>query len=83
MNTQKSFLGHDRPLLTVMVQAETPERIMELIDRARPKGADAFGMQLCQLQPQFRTTCQPSSGTTSPDSASSTPRISSGSCSSI
>lgn len=56
MNTQKSFLGHDRPLITVMVQAETPERIMELIDRARPKGADAFGMQLCQLQPQFRTT---------------------------
>ena len=55
MNKKKSFLGHDRPLLTVMVQAETPERIMELIDRARPKGADAFGMQLCGLREEYRT----------------------------
>ena len=42
MNKKKSFLGHDRPLLTVMVQAKTPARIKELIDLARPKGADAF-----------------------------------------
>ena len=55
MNTPKSFLGHERPLLTVMVQAETPERIKELIDLARPKGADAFGMQLCKLREEFRT----------------------------
>ena len=56
MNTQKSFLGHDRPLITAMVQARTPARIRELIDRARLKGADAFGMQFCQLETEFRNT---------------------------
>ena len=55
MNKKKSFLGHDRPLLTVMVQAKTPARIKELIDLARPKGADAFGMQLCGLREEYRT----------------------------
>lgn len=52
---KKSFLNHDRPLLTCMVQAKTPARIMELIDIAAPRGADAFGMQLCRLLPQYRT----------------------------
>ena len=42
-------------LLTVMVQAETPERIVELIDRSTPLGAEAFGMQFCRLQPKYRT----------------------------
>lgn len=54
MNTKKSFLGHPRPLITAMVQAKTPTRIKELIDRARLKGADAYGMQLCRLEPEFR-----------------------------
>ena len=54
MNAEKSFLGHDRPLITSMVQATTPARIKELIDLSRAKGADAFGMQFCRLDPEFR-----------------------------
>ncbi|MBQ3054973.1 MAG: type I 3-dehydroquinate dehydratase [Oscillospiraceae bacterium] len=42
-------------LLTVMVQAETPERIEQLIDNSLPLGAQAFGMQFCRLKPEFRT----------------------------
>ncbi len=42
-------------LVTVMVQAETPERIKQLVDASLPLGAQAFGMQFCQLAPQFRT----------------------------
>lgn len=42
-------------LLTVMVQAETPERIKQLIDLSRPAGAEAFGMQFCRLKPEYKT----------------------------
>jgi 3-dehydroquinate dehydratase len=49
-----SFLGHEKPLYTVMVQADTPERIEELVRLSIPEGADAFGMQICQLQPEYR-----------------------------
>ena len=49
-----SFLGHDKPLYTVMVQADTPDRIEELVRLSIPEGADAFGMQICQLKPEYR-----------------------------
>ena len=51
----RSFLRSDRPLLTCMVQARTPQRIKELIDASLPEGAEAFGMQFCQLEAQYRT----------------------------
>ena len=38
-----------------MVQAHTPERIKELIDLSIPEGAEAFGMQFCKLEEQYRT----------------------------
>lgn len=41
--------------ITVMVQAETPNRIEQLISASLPLGAEAFGMQFCRLQPQYRT----------------------------
>ena len=50
----KTFLTYERPLLTCMVQADNPDRIKELIDLSRPEGAEAFGMQLCRLKPEFR-----------------------------
>ena len=50
----KTFLTYERPLLTCMVQADNPERIKELIDLSRPEGAEAFGMQFCQLKKEYR-----------------------------
>ena len=50
-----TFLSYERPLLTVMVQAETPDRIKELIDASVPAGAEAFGMQLCRMKSEYRT----------------------------
>ena len=52
---KKSFLEHDKPLLTVMVQADNPERIKELIDKSVPEGAEAFGMQFEQMKDEYRT----------------------------
>ena len=37
-----------------MVQAYTPERIKELIDLSLPEGAEAFGMQFCKLETEYR-----------------------------
>lgn len=49
------FFQNTCPTLTVMVQAETPERIKELMDQSIPCGAEAFGIQLEQLNPEYRT----------------------------
>ena len=37
-----------------MVQAHTPDRIKELIDLSIPEGAEAFGMQFCRLDSEYR-----------------------------
>ena len=50
----KTFLTYERPLLTCMVQADNPDRIKELIDLSRPEGAEAFGMQFCQMKKEYR-----------------------------
>ena len=49
-----SFLTYEKPLLTCMVQADNPDRIKELIDLSRPEGAEAFGMQFCQMKEEYR-----------------------------
>lgn len=51
---EKSFFKNDHALLTVMVQAENPERIKELIRKAAAKGAEAFGIQFEQLKNGFK-----------------------------
>lgn len=51
---QKTFLNHDKPLLTTMVQATNPDRVKELIDKALPEGAEAFGMQFCRMDAEYR-----------------------------
>ncbi len=50
-----SFFGSPKPTLTVMVQANSPQRIIELIDKSSPEGAEAFGMQFEQMDPEFKT----------------------------
>lgn len=52
---KKTFLNSEKPIITVMVQADNPDRIKELIDKSLPQGAEAFGMQFCKLKPEFRT----------------------------
>ena len=49
-----TFLKYDRPLLTSMVQASTPERTLELMDKSFPLGAEAFGIQFCQFPAEYR-----------------------------
>lgn len=50
-----TFFGNEKAVLTVMVQAHTPERIKELIDKSIPDGAEAFGMQFEQLEDEYKT----------------------------
>ena len=50
----KEIFCGERAVLTAMVQAKTPERIKELMDRCREDGAEAFGMQFEQLLPEYR-----------------------------
>lgn len=52
---KRTFLGHPRPLLTAMIQAETPEDVMAAVGKALAEGCDAFGLQLCKLKPHYRT----------------------------
>lgn len=49
------FLNYDKATLTVMVQADNPTRIKELMDKAVPAGAEAFGIQFEQMLPEYRT----------------------------
>lgn len=48
------FLKKDRTILVTMIQAHTAERVFELIDQANKLGTDAFGLQLEQLEHQYR-----------------------------
>lgn len=49
-----SFFNNEKALLTVMVQAHTPKRIKELMDKSAPKGAEAYGIQFEQINPEYR-----------------------------
>lgn len=51
---KQSFFENDKALLTVMVQADNPDRIKELIDKSIPDGAEAFGMQFEQMKSEYR-----------------------------
>ena len=52
---KESFFNRDKAVLTVMAQAKTPDRIKELMDKAAPEGAEAFGIQLEQLEDRFKS----------------------------
>ena len=53
---KKTFLKYDKAILTVMVQADTPVRVKELINKSLPLGAEAFGMQFEKMKPEYRNT---------------------------
>ena len=48
-----TFLNQKKPLLTTMIQKRTPGEIIETIKKAIPAGADAFGIQIDQLERQY------------------------------
>ena len=50
-----SFLNVEKPLLTVMVQADNPDRIEYLVNASLTEGAEAFGMQFELMNPEYRT----------------------------
>ena len=50
-----SFFNSNTPLFTVMVQANNPDRIKELMDKASSDGAEAFGIQLEQLKVEYQS----------------------------
>lgn len=52
--TKPTFLGSDKPLVTCMLQAENPTRVLSLMEKARHGGADAYGMQFCKLREEYR-----------------------------
>jgi 3-dehydroquinate dehydratase len=51
---KKTFLTYEKPMLVSMVQAKSPDRIKELIEASIPRGAEAFGMQICKLESEYR-----------------------------
>lgn len=50
-----TFLNHEKPLLVAMVQEETPDAAIAVILNSLQDGAEAFGIQLCILRPEYRT----------------------------
>lgn len=52
---KKSFLDQPKPLLTVMLQCQTPETAIGRIRNANCLGADAYGLQVESLNPEYHT----------------------------
>ena len=50
---KNTFLKYEKPLLTVMLQGRTPELAIERIEKSIPCGAEAFGLQVETLRPEF------------------------------
>ena len=51
---KKTFLNHSNPMLTVMLQCNTPETAIGRIRNANCLGADAYGLQVETLMPEFQ-----------------------------
>lgn len=52
---KKSFLDQPKPLLTVMLQCQTPETAIGRIRNANCLGAEAYGLQVECLNPEYHT----------------------------
>lgn len=50
---KKTFLNHENPLLTVMLQCKNPDVATARIEKALAGGADAFGLQIESLLPEY------------------------------
>lgn len=56
METAKpSFLNRDHAPLTAMIQEPDPESCISLIRASAADGAEAFGIQLCELKQEYKT----------------------------
>jgi 3-dehydroquinate dehydratase type I len=51
----KSFLNREIPMLTVMLQCETPQVAIGRVRNANFLGADAYGLQIESLKPEYHT----------------------------
>lgn len=56
VDMKNNIFDQDNPLFTVMVQADNPDRIKELIDKSLPMGAEAFGIMLEQLKRCYKSS---------------------------
>ena len=52
--SMKTFLNNEKPLRTVMLQCENPETAMGRIIKANVLGADAYGLQVECLKPEYQ-----------------------------
>ena len=52
---RSSFLNQEKSILTVMLQCETPEIAIGRIRNANAQGAEAFGLQVESLKPEYQT----------------------------
>ena len=50
---KENFLIENKPTVTMMIQARTPERVLELIKKGNDGGADRFGLQLEKLEQTY------------------------------
>jgi len=50
----KIFLNQEKPMLTVMLQCETPEVAISRIRNANCLGAEAYGLQVESLKPEYQ-----------------------------
>ena len=53
-NMKPTFLNHDKPLLTVMLQCEKPETVIERVKKSLEIGAEAYGLQVENLLPEYQ-----------------------------
>ena len=51
---KKSFLGHQKPTICSMVQADNPTRVAYLMEKSLALGAEAYGMQFCKLKTEYK-----------------------------
>ena len=51
---KKTFLNHSNPLLTVILQCETPQTAIGRIRNANMLGADAYGLQVESLKTEYQ-----------------------------
>ena len=49
-----AFLKYEKPTVCSMLQADNPTRVLELMEKSRTLGANAFGMQFCKMKPEYR-----------------------------
>lgn len=54
MKNKPTFLGHSRPLLCCMIQAENPADAINTARNAAFDGCDAYGFQQCKLNTKYR-----------------------------